>query len=48
MSIDKNRQEAHRWMRTALDDLHTARILRDNAKFAHSPVFIPNRRAKKR
>lgn len=36
MSIDKNRQEAHRWMRTALDDLHTARILRDNAKFAHS------------
>lgn len=36
MSVAKNRRESHRWMRTALDDLRTARILKDNSQFAHS------------
>ncbi len=36
MSVDKNRREAHRWMRTALDDLRTAHILKEHAQFAHS------------
>ncbi len=36
MSVDKNQREAHRWMRTALDDLRTARILKENSQFAHS------------
>jgi HEPN domain-containing protein len=36
MSVDKNRLEANRWLRTASDDLDTAVILEKNGKFAHS------------
>ena len=36
MSVDKNRTEAQRWLKTALDDLDTAAILQKNKKFAHS------------
>ena len=36
MSVDKNRVEANRWLRTATDDLDTAVILKRNEKFAHS------------
>ena len=36
MSKEKNKQEADRWLRTALDDLDTAVILKDKGKFAHS------------
>ena len=36
MSVDKNRVEADRWLRTATDDLDTAAILQKNKKFAHS------------
>ena len=36
MSIDKNKNEAQRWLKTASDDLDTAVILEKNGKFAHS------------
>jgi len=36
MSTEKNIKEAMRWFRTAEDDLDSARILRDNGKYAHS------------
>jgi HEPN domain-containing protein len=36
MSTEKNIKEAIRWFRTAEDDLDSARILRDNGKYAHS------------
>ncbi len=36
MSIEKNRQEADRWLRTAEDDLDTSIVLKNNSKFAHS------------
>jgi len=36
MSVDKNRAEAKRWLKTASDDLDTAVILQKNQKFAHS------------
>ena len=36
MSIEKNRQEADRWLRTAEDDLDTSIVLKNNGKFAHS------------
>lgn len=36
MSTEKNIKEAVRWLRTAEDDLDSARILRDNGKNAHS------------
>lgn len=36
MSVDKNKHEAHRWLKTALDDLSTAQILQKNGKYAHS------------
>ena len=36
MSTEKNMREAIRWFRTAEDDLDSARILKDNGKFAHS------------
>lgn len=36
MSVDKNRAEAQRWLKTALDDWDTAVILKKNGKFAHS------------
>jgi len=35
MSVDKNRAEAQRWLKTALDDWDTA-ALQKNKKFAHS------------
>jgi HEPN domain-containing protein len=34
MSVDKAHDEGLRWLVTAIDDLQTARILRDNSKFA--------------
>jgi HEPN domain-containing protein len=36
MSIEKNKQEAERWFRTAQDDLDTAIILKDRGKYAHA------------
>ena len=36
MSLEKNRQEAERWLITAEGDLETAIILLENNKFAHS------------
>lgn len=36
MSVEKNRHEAQRWLATALDDLNTAQILKQNRKFAHA------------
>ncbi|MBN1841112.1 MAG: HEPN domain-containing protein [Deltaproteobacteria bacterium] len=36
MSVDKNVQEALRWLRTAEDDLDSATILRRNEKFPHA------------
>ena len=36
MSLEKNRQEAERWLKTAEGDLETASILLENSKFAHS------------
>lgn len=36
MSVAKNQRESYRWMRTALDDLRTARILKEHSQFAHS------------
>ena len=36
MSTEKNIQEAIRWFKTAEDDLDSAKILRENRKFAHS------------
>ena len=36
MSIEKSRWEAERWIRTAEDDLDSAKILKTNSKFAHS------------
>lgn len=36
MSIERNRFEADRWLRTALDDLDTASILLQNRKHAHA------------
>ena len=36
MSLEKNRQEAERWLITAEGDLETASILLENNKFAHS------------
>jgi HEPN domain-containing protein len=34
MSVEKSNDEGLRWLSTAVDDLQTARILRDNSKFA--------------
>jgi HEPN domain-containing protein len=36
MSIEKNREEALRWIRTAKDDLDTAEVLRENGKYSHA------------
>ncbi len=36
MSIEKNKIEASRWLRTAEDDLDSAVILKENKKFSHS------------
>jgi HEPN domain-containing protein len=36
MSVDKNKAEAKRWLKTASDDLDTAVILQKNQKFSHS------------
>lgn len=36
MSVEKNVQEAFRWLKTAEDDLDSAIILRDNQKFPHA------------
>jgi HEPN domain-containing protein len=36
MSLEKNRREAERWLKTAEGDLETATVLRQNKKFAHS------------
>lgn len=36
MSVEKIRHEAHRWLKTALDDFNTAQILSENRKFAHA------------
>ena len=36
MSIEKNRQEALRWLTAADDDLDSAIILREKRKFAHA------------
>ena len=36
MSTEKNIREAIRWLKTAEDDLDSARILKDNGKHAHS------------
>jgi HEPN domain-containing protein len=36
MSLEKNRQEAERWLKTAEGDLETAVILQKNKKYAHS------------
>ena len=36
MSTEKNRKEADRWLSTAHDDLDTAKILKDNKKYAHA------------
>lgn len=36
MSVENNRKEAARWLRTAQDDLDTAVILNEKKKFAHS------------
>jgi len=35
MSVEKNREEALRWLQTARQDLETARILLDNKRYAH-------------
>ena len=36
MSLEKNRQEAERWLKTSEGDLETAVILLENKKYAHS------------
>ncbi len=36
MSLEKNRQEAERWLKTAEGDLETAVILQENKKYAPS------------
>ena len=36
MSLEKNRQEAERWLKTVEGDLDTAIILWENKKYAHS------------
>ena len=36
MSDEKNRREAGRWLDTARSDLQTARILSENARWAHA------------
>lgn len=36
MSLEKNRQEAERWLKTAEGDLEAAVILLENNKYAHS------------
>jgi HEPN domain-containing protein len=36
MSLEKNRREAERWLKTAEGDLETAVVLLQNEKFAHS------------
>jgi len=36
MSLEKNRREAERWLKTAEGDLETAVVLFKNKKFAHS------------
>ncbi len=36
MSVEKNRNEARRWLATAKDDLESARILEENRKYAHA------------
>lgn len=36
MSTEKNRQEAVRWLTTSGDDLDTAKILKENKKYAHA------------
>ena len=35
MSVEKNREEALRWLQTARQDLETARISLDNQRYAH-------------
>jgi len=39
MSVEKAAEEARRWLATAEDDLHTARILFENKKFAQCCFF---------
>jgi HEPN domain-containing protein len=36
MSIEKNREEALRWLRTGKDDLEAAKVLRENEKYSHA------------
>jgi len=36
MSVEKNRKEAERWLKTARGDLETAKILSENSRYAHS------------
>lgn len=36
MSVEKNKDEAKRWLLTARDDLDTAKLLQEHKKFAHS------------
>ena len=36
MSLEKNRREAERWLKTGEGDLETATVLLQNEKFAHS------------
>ena len=36
MSVEKNREEAARWLETGKSDLETARILLANQRFAHA------------
>ncbi len=46
MSAEKNRIEAERWLRTALDDRDAARIMRENGKYAHA-CFLCQQTAEK-
>jgi len=41
MSNEKSRRKATRWIRTAEDDLDSARILEQNKKFAHACFHAP-------
>jgi len=36
MSVEKNKQEANRWFKTAEDDLDSSRVLHQNGKYAHA------------
>lgn len=46
MSVDKNQHEADRWLRTAIDDLEAAVVMRDHGKFAHA-CFLAQQAAEK-